>query len=254
MRWPAPISALLLVGIGFAFLPAALWVAEIWLGHMLGGAAAGLLTVPICFVLAWLATRRPGWSDRISGPDRPGATVALIGVMGAQIGALVWAGSAWDALLISGLLLPAAIWIWLWGARGHGLARGLTFPVAFAAFALPWEYFLRASIDTPLQAWTADIALQGLRLAGYPMTYWNTYTIMSPEYYVIVNETCSGMNMLITLSMYTLIFGWLVQPRMVNRLLLLGLVFPLAMLANGVSCAGQPSLFMCLPGCRVLRG
>lgn len=237
MRWPASHAALLAAGLGLAFLPVPFWAVERWLGGMLGGAAAGLLTVPICLLLAWLATRRPGWSAAERAPDRPGAERALLAVIALQIGAL-WASlHTWDALLLSGVLLPIAVWIWLWGALGFGRARALSFPVAFAGFALPWEHFLRGAIDTPLQAWTADIALRGLQLAGYPMRYWNTYTIYSPDYFVIVNETCSGMNMLVTLSMYTLIYAWLVQPRIRNRLLLLGLVFPLAMLANGARVA-----------------
>lgn len=229
------------MGLALLALPIPFWAAERWLGGMLGGAAAGLLTVPICLVLAWLATRHPAWRRLSALPDRPGATAALAALVAAQIGVLAlaapWGGDRWDALLLGGILAITGVWVWLWGALGFGRARGLVFPVAFAGFALPWEHFLRGAIDTPLQAWTADIALRGLRLAGYPMRYWNSYTIYSPDYFIIVNETCSGMNMLVTLGMYILIFEWLVQPRMRNRLLVLALGFPLAMLANGARVA-----------------
>lgn len=230
-------AALLAGGLGVAFLPVPLWIVETWLGGLLGGAAAGLLTPPICLLLAWLATRRPQWRAAEAMPDRAGAEPALIVIVLAQIAVLAGAATRWDLLLFSGVLLPVATWAWLWGALGWGRAQALTFPVAFLGFALPWEYFLRDGLDAPLQGWTADIALWALRLAGYPMRYWTADTIYSPAFYVIVNETCSGMNMLMTLSMYTLIYGWLVQPRMANRLVLLALVFPLAMLANGARVA-----------------
>ncbi|MCB9527648.1 MAG: exosortase/archaeosortase family protein [Myxococcales bacterium] len=236
-RWTPLRAALIAGGLGVAFLPVPLWVVETWLGGLLGGAAAGLLTLPICLVLAGFATRRPAWAAAESAPDRAGAEVWLTVMACAVGGVMLWARRADDALLLAGVLLPVAGWLWLWGALGWARARALTFPVAFLGFALPWEHYLRGHIDAPLQQWTADIALQGLRIAGYPMRYWTADTIYSADYYVIVNETCSGMNMLTTLAMYTLIYGWLVQPRVGNRLVLLALVFPLAMLANGARVA-----------------
>lgn len=240
-RWSPTYAALIALGLVALCLPVPVWVYQTWMGGMLGGAAAGLLTVPICLVLAWLATRRPVWLRLSALPDRPGAAGWLAAVVLALIAVMVWAapwgGDAWDGLMLGGPLAIGATWLWLWGALGWGRARGLVFPVAFAGFALPWEYFLRGAIDTPLQAWTADIALQGLRIAGYPMRYWNSYTIYSPDYFIIVNETCSGMNMLVTLGMYTLIYAWMAQPRMGNRAILLAMVFPLSMLANGARVA-----------------
>lgn len=240
-RWSTAYAAALAVGLAVLCLPIPWWAVETWLGGMLGGAAAGLLTVPICLVLAWLATRHPAWPRLAALPDRPGAEPALAVLVVALIAVLIWAapwgGDAWDGLIVGGVLAIGVVWCWLWGALGWGPARGLLFPTGFAAFALPWEYFLRGAIDTPLQAWTADIALQGLRIAGYPMRYWNSYTIYSPDYFIIVNETCSGMNMLVTLAMYTLIYAWLAQPRVRNRIVLLSLVFPIAMLANGARVA-----------------
>ena len=56
-------------------------------------------------------------------------------------------------------------------------------------------------------------------------------TIDSQRYYVIVNETCSGVNLTMSLLMYTLVYGWLVQPRM--RRWLLFCVFP-GPVANGL--------------------
>lgn len=231
-RWTpvqAVLSAILLC---IAALPVVFWIIEIWLGGLLGGGAAGLLTVPICCVLVWLASRRPAWTAEV--PDRSGAAILLAVGLGVYAAGLLLALDDWDAIMLCGAALPLLCWAWIWGTQGIGKAKALLFPVAFSWFALPYEYFLRRSIDIPLQIWSADISAALLRLADYPIRMWNEFTIYTHEFYVIVNETCSGMNMIITLSMYTLIFGWATQPSMRNRILLILLVFPTAMLANGV--------------------
>jgi len=215
--------------LGLAALPIVLWIIETWTEGLLGGAAAGLLAVPIAALLAWLASRRP-----VTGPaSTRGAATLLLGASVGVVTSLLLADAHRDALLLGGVCLPVALFGWLWGHLGWARARAYLFPVGFTLFALPWEAFLRGSLDTPLQAWSTDIAVMLLGLAGYPVRWWNEITLYSDAYYVIVNETCSGMNMLVTLTMYALVFGWVAQPRIRNRILLIVLVFPLAMLANG---------------------
>lgn len=234
-RWP-PLMAVAVATAGcLTFLPVIFWSLEIWLGGVLGGAAAGLLTIPICFLLGALAARRPAWRADVA--PRAGVDRALLACGALAAITLLWAHTEPDAVMLLGVLLPPAVWIWIWGASGYARARALTFPVLFAWFALPWEYFLRRAVDLPLQAWSADIAYGLLHVAGYAVRYWNDFTLYTDRYYLIVNETCSGMNMLVSLSMYTLVFAWAAQPSTRNRLLLLLLVFPVAMLANGVRVA-----------------
>lgn len=235
-RW-SPTYAAVVACVGcLAFLPVPFWIAEIWLGGLLGGAAAGLLTIPFCLVLVMLAASRPAWTR--PSAERAGAEWALLALLALNGVGLLLARTTWDAVMVSAITLPPAVWVWCWGFLGWGRAKALLMPVLFGYFALPWEHFLRKSLDIPLQSWTADIALVMLNIAGYPVRYWDAYTIYSSEYYIIVNETCSGMNLLTTLTMYTLVFGWVAQPSMRNRWKLLALVFPVAMLANGVRVAG----------------
>ncbi len=234
-RWSASYAALVAVGGCLAFLPVPFWVTEIWLGGLLGGAAAGLLTVPFCFVLVALVVRRPEWSA--PGPDRTGVEGWLLVLLGLHAAGLLWARSAWDAVMVCAVALIPAVWLWSWGALGFGRARQLLMPIFFGYFALPWEHFLRKVLDVPLQSWTADIAYAVLNLIGYQVRYYDAYTIYTWHYYIIVNETCSGMNMLTTLAMYTVVFGWMVQPRIRERVLLLLLVVPVAMFANGLRVA-----------------
>ncbi len=234
-RWAPRLSIGLALAGGLAFLPVFFWAGEIWLGGVLGGAAAGLLTIPICLVLGVLATRRPTW--RASAPERPGAASVLLACGVVALGALVWAHTAWDALLLAGVVMPISVWAWIWGAFGWARARALTLPVLFAWFALPWEQFAHQAADLPLQIWSADIAYQLLHLLGYGVRYWDEFTIFTDRYYLVVNETCSGMNMLVSLAMYTIIFAWVAQPSRWARVALVALSVPVAMLANGVRVA-----------------
>lgn len=233
-RWSRRYAVAAAVVGALAFLPVPFFVVETWLGRVLGGVAAGLLTVPICIALAWLARRRPEW--RRPRPERRGAEWVLLGLVAVHLVGLVLARERWEALMISAIVLPPAVAAWIWGAYGWQRAVALSMPVLFAWFALPWEHFLRP-LDVPLQELSASIAHDLLNLAGYGVAYWNAHTIYSRDFYVIVNETCSGMNMLVTLSMYTLIFAWITLRRVAHRLALVALVVPLALLANGVRVA-----------------
>ena len=49
--------------------------------------------------------------------------------------------------------------------------------------------------------------------------------------------TCSGMNLLVTLFMYALIFGWIARHDLRQRLLLCLSVVPLALFSNGLRVA-----------------
>lgn len=232
--WPVGFAGATAALGAVAFAPVPVWAFDVWTGHLLGGAAAGLITFPLCLVLGWLATRRPGW-DRTT-PDRRGATAMLLLFVLGQAVAVALASDRWNALVLGGICLPPAIFAWIWGTCGLHRATSLSMPVLFGWFAIPWELFLREA-DLRLQAWTADIALQSLNLFGYGLRYWNDHTIYTWDFHLIVNETCSGVNMLITLAMYTAIFGWATQRNLWNRVALMVLVVPLSLFANGMRVA-----------------
>jgi exosortase len=233
--WTPGYSCVVCILLATASVPVLFWSADVWLDGILGGIAAAMCSIPICIVLAMLTIRQPAWNEAVV--QKPGAEFALL-LMGLVYGGVLYGAKGTEEwLLVCGILLPPMIWSAAWGASGWSRACQLTVPITFIWFVLPWEHFLRQSIDGPLQAWTADIALRVLQLIGHHLHYWNEHTIYTQDYYVIVNETCSGMNLLVTLTMYMLVFGWFAQPVVKDRLLLMLLVFPLTMLANGLRVA-----------------
>ena len=232
--WSLPFAVLTaaLGAVGFLLVP--VWVEEIWLERMLGGAAAGLSAVPIAILLAWLAPKRPEWS--IERGHRRGAVWILALLSAANLGATALAWHRFDAAMISGILVPLWLLAWIWGTVGWSRSLGLSLPVLFLWFALPWELFLQ-DLDLPLRRWSALTAIELLNGLGYELKLWHESTIYTSRFYVEVNETCSGMNMLVTLAMYTLIYGWITQRVVLGRLILLLFVGPLAVLANGARVA-----------------
>lgn len=211
----------------------ALYSARIWLDGVLGGVGAALMTPPICVLLAILAARRP-----LPPAARPALPAGVALGLGAGLYALgaALAAETRDAWLLAGAGLPWLAYGLLGLHGGPAAAVRYGFPIAFSAFALPWELFLR-ELDLPLQIASARLAVFGLELAGYPLRFWNAYTFYDDDFYLIVNETCSGMNMLMTLTMYTLVFGWATLRGLVPRTLLWLAALPIALLANGLRVA-----------------
>lgn len=228
--WSAYLAAL-------ALLPLPFWLIESWQG--LSGGAVGLMSLPISMVLSGVVARQPAWAQApapSAAQQRP-VWAVWVGLCAALLAFNVLSLWSRHGLFAVGLLLPPLLFVWLWGALGWPKAKAMSLPIFFGWFALPWERYIHGVCDPVLQSWTTEIAYRALHWAGYPMIYWDAVTIYTSEFYVIIDESCSGINMLVTLTMYTLLFGWLVQPRLRYRVYLMLLVLPLGMLANGLRVA-----------------
>lgn len=226
-------NALRWAALAVAALPVVHFCFRVWLDGTLGGAGAGLLALPMAALLAVIAGRRA---------QRPAAPPAWLGDAALLVGvALYVLGAAAtrldrNAWHVAGIGLPAMTYGLLSRARGPQVASRYTFPLGFTLFLLPWERFLR-ELDAPLQIASARLGVFLLGLFGFELRWWNEYTFWDDSYYLVINETCSGMNMLMTLTMYGLVFGWVTLSTLPQRAGLLLAVAPLALAANGVRVA-----------------
>jgi exosortase/archaeosortase family protein len=144
---------------------------------------------------------------------------------------------------VIGLFLEGiALW-WMWSLfftlrYPIALREQLTFPLAISLFGLPWEVLLRG-VDVHLQQICTDIAvrvidlLDGLMSLNMHVKYWDSYTFYSEEFYLIVNETCSGVNLLISMSLYAVGFSWVMKCRAHRAITLVIYILPLCLLFNG---------------------
>ena len=212
-----------------------LWLQEVWRTNIFGGAGTALLTPFISLGLCVIALRRPIHFE-VDSHNHWG--IVLQYVMGVvAIGILLepGKGSAW--MLLLAVCWPFWLLSWIAVSFGYQKSRQLVFPILFLWFCLPFEPYLYETLDTPLQEMTTDVAVWLLGLAGYEVQYWNAHSFYSEDFWIIVDETCSGMNMIVTLTMYALIFGWVTRHRLSSRLVLLGSVLPFALLSNGLRVA-----------------
>lgn len=229
-----PLNAHIAACVG-ALVPVYLWLLHVWTQGLFGGMGSAALTPFISLCLGYVAIRQ----RKVSSKSIPSAAIWLSLIVSSCLTtALVLLfefQSPWFGLLT--FVWP--VWCIILIEAGFGSERRaqLVFPVLFLWFTLPFEPYLYEILDTPLQEITADIAVSALALFGYETTYWNAHTFYSDTFYIIVDETCSGMNLLVTLFMYALIFGWATRRTLVQRALLVMSVIPLALCSNGARVA-----------------
>jgi len=167
--------------------------------------------------------------------------------------------SASHPQVIEGALLDVsleglALWLLLaswWRSQPAPLRARGALPLLIGIFALPIEAWLRRW-DEPLQRLGAALGAElasGLGAlaerwgqAPLELKFWNPYTFYSSEFYLIINETCSGVNLLLSSALYALGFTWLTHggPRLALKLALLSV--PLSLASN----ACRIALIFCL--------
>ena len=243
---------LLLISLTAAALPLFLELSQSFVEGALLTSALPLVTAPLALALffreaSWSAQQgdtqlRPGWAPL--GLLWAGLLLSLSGLWccagayadeRALLNPLALSGGAHLTGVITlglGLLTALSGLRALWGDRVERLLPA----AALGALALPWESLLRQS-DAELQRLGADIAVSLLRLAGYELSYWNHFTFYSERFYLIVNETCSGVNLLLMISAYALALGQLLRRSLRAQGWLLLWSWPLASLFNGLRIA-----------------
>lgn len=153
-----------------------------------------------------------------------------------------WGVEAWRV----GELFAQGLGAWCaWRAvalwRGaEAAARALT-PSVIALLALPWESPLRA-LNLPLQRLGASSAQHVLSLAAHldpqlAARLWDDYTLYTPEFYLIINETCAGVNLLLSSALYAAGFTWAVGGTGRAALFLVLVSLPLSLAANAARIA-----------------
>lgn len=135
---------------------------------------------------------------------------------------------------------------WTWQAYGQdrALAWRLHYPLSILIFALPWEGLLRG-FDLELQGISTDLGIFCLDLLNLlyewerplVVNYWDSITLYSDHFYLIINETCAGVNLLISMSLYAVGFGWVMKGDIKRAWLLVAYIIPLCMVFNGLRIA-----------------
>lgn len=215
-QWLAAAIAFTLLFAGPIAKLATDWWVEPDAGH-------GLLLAPLAAYLAWKAGVRP---DAV-GQRVLGSSMLLVAVLLRYVGGLaaeLFTMRTALVLAIFGLI------VFYLGARQ---ILHWWLPLTLFVLAVPLPVVVLSSIAFPLQLKASQIGAALLEWRNIPV-FLNGNVIHLPGRTLFVTEACSGLRSLASLiSLGVLIGGlWLKWP--INRLLLVLLALPVAMVLNGI--------------------
>lgn len=206
-----------------AFLPYIAWLLQTWASLHVEYTLTGLLAVPVAAGLAYLTKRR----IPAAGPADP------LGwwVLGAAHG-LNLVGTLTGLYGLSGLAFPPALLAVVALLRGRAMAKHLLMPTSFLLFLMPLPWLLRPALAVGAQEASAIVGYLLLLPTGLDVMLQGVY-VYTPDYYVIVNDTCSGLQTACALLMYGIVIGHLLDVRGTRAAVLLLAVLPVGLLING---------------------
>lgn len=144
--------------------------------------------------------------------------VLVIGQMGVEL-----------FLMRSSLLILAAGLVVLFA--GWSFFRALFFPWAFLFLMIPIPAIIFNQITFPLQILASKVAAAALPLFGVPVLRQGNVMVLSSQV-LQVAEACSGIRSLMSLATLAIIYGYLMEKRMVVRYVLALASVPIAVAAN----------------------
>ena len=184
-----------------------------------------LLVPPIIAYLVW--SRRAELSRLTPRPYYPAAALLLVGGVGWLLGELAGVALVRHTALVGMLMVSVPL------VFGLTVARGLTFPLFYALFLIPFGDQLIA----PLQMITAKICIWLLDLFNVP-AFIDGVFIQIPTGAFEVAEACSGVRFLIAMIAFSTLVAHLCFKSTVRRIVCVVSAVVLSILANGLRAWG----------------
>jgi exosortase len=129
---------------------------------------------------------------------------------------------------VSIIVAISGIVIYLLGMRNF---KKITFPILFLLFMIPIPSILMDQITFPMQLIASRISAETLQMMGIPvLREGNVLQLVTTK--MEVAEACSGIRSMISLLALAVIFVYFRKYGDIRKYLLIGLVFPIAILAN----------------------
>jgi exosortase len=179
--------------------------------------------------VVWQERRR--LSEIILKPSWSGLALlasALCLLIVGQLGAELFLARVSMLVLIAGLVVLFAGW---------SLFRAVLFPWAFLLLMIPIPTLVFNKITFPLQLLASRIAADVLPLLGVPVLREGN-VINLPSMALNVAEACSGIRSLMSLVCLAIIYGYLMERRVVVRWALALISLPIAVAANSARIVG----------------
>ena len=153
-----------------------------------------------------------------------GLCVLVVGQMGAEL----FLSRLSLLLVIAGLIVLFLGW---------NFFRALLFPWAFLILMIPIPAIVFNQITFPLQLLASKVASTTLPWMGVPVLREGNVIIL-PAMPLEVAEACSGIRSLMSLTTLAIIYGYLMEKRIIVRVLLALASVPIAIAANSFRIVG----------------
>jgi exosortase B len=115
---------------------------------------------------------------------------------------------------------------------GTGVLRVFAFPLFFLVFSFPVPGWIIDTITVPLKARIADIVVNILYAAGYPVAQ-NGVIITIGPYELLVKDACSGLNSMFSLSAIGIFYIYLTKhTSRIRNGILIASILPVSFFAN----------------------
>jgi len=132
------------------------------------------------------------------------------------------------------VFLAAGLVIYFLGWRHF---RAVLFPWVFLFLMIPIPAIVFNQIAFPLQTLAARMATSLLSLSGVPVLR-DGNVIRLPAVSLEVAQACSGIRSLMSLGALAVVYGYLLEPRILRRVALGLAAIPIAVAANGLRVMG----------------
>ena len=136
----------------------------------------------------------------------------------------------------SGFAMLAALAGLIWTIAGYSVLRILRFPILFLFFMIPLPSIFLISVSFTMKLWAARIAAVIVGCMGIPAVQAGSM-IRIPGVTIIVDDVCSGLRSLISLTALAVLWAWAVLPRSAarwQRWAIVACAWPIALMTNMV--------------------
>lgn len=171
------------------------------------------------FAAVWV---KPSWLGLAVAASALG--VLVVGVLGSEL----FLSRASLVLLLAGLVIHFLGWAHF---------RILLFPLAFLLLMIPIPAIVFNQIAFPLQLLASQLATSSLEFLGVPALRLGN-VIQLPVMTLEVVEACSGIRSLVSLTTLAVIYGYLLETRLLRQVVLAVSAIPVAVVANALRIAG----------------
>lgn len=129
---------------------------------------------------------------------------------------------------LSMLVVLVALILYFYGTK---TLRTIAFPIFFLMFMIPLPLYMIVNISFQMKLFAATIAAKILNLLGLQAIR-DGSVIKLHNTFVVVDDTCSGLRSLISLTALGSIFAYMINAPMYKRLLLFFTTIPIAIITN----------------------